>query len=76
MSKLIDELFAQAAQLPDDDRAVLAARLIETLEPATDQDAEGAWAQEIRRRLDEYRAGRTKTLEWDEVRARLQRHAR
>jgi putative addiction module component (TIGR02574 family) len=32
-----------------------------------------AWTMEIERRMAEYRAGRTKTIAWQEVRAHLHR---
>jgi putative addiction module component (TIGR02574 family) len=77
MSTVIDDLFAQASVLSDEDRATLAARLLESLDPSEpDEGVEEAWAAEIARRMDDYRAGRAKTIPWSEVRARLHRHDR
>ena len=77
MSTVIDDLFAQASVLSDEDRATLAARLLESLDPSEpDEGVEEAWDAEIQRRMDDYRAGRAKTIPWSEVRARLQRRDR
>jgi len=77
MSTVIDDLFAQALVLSDEDRAALAGRLLESLDPSEpDEGVEEAWDAEIQRRMDDYRAGRAKTIPWSEVRARLQRRDR
>ncbi len=73
----VDDLFGQALVLSDEDRAALAARLLESLDRAEpDEGVEEAWAAEIERRMDDYRAGRAKTIPWSEVRARLHRRDR
>lgn len=60
----------EALRLDANDRAKLAQELIASLD-GSDADAEAAWAEEIRRRIDAVEAG-TATLEsWDSVRARL-----
>jgi len=77
MSSVIDDLFAEASKLPDEERAALAGRLLLSLEPQpADDGVEEAWAAEIKRRMDDYRAGRVKTIGWDEARAHLHRHDR
>lgn len=74
MSAMVDDLFAKAAVLSDEERAALAGRLIESLEsePAA-PGVEEAWAAEIERRMADYRAGRVQTVGWSELRARLHR---
>jgi putative addiction module component (TIGR02574 family) len=74
MSTAIDDLFGQALVLSDEDRATLAARLLESLDRSkADEGVEEAWAAEIERRMDDYRAGRAKTVSWAELQARLHR---
>ena len=73
----VEDLFAKAAALPEDDRAALAARLLDSLEDeASDEDVEEAWAAEVRRRMANYRAGNVQTIGWSELRERLHRRAR
>ena len=76
MTSAVQDLFEKAAELSPDERAALAALLLESLESAPDDGAEDAWAGEIDRRMADYRAGRIKTIPWQEVRARLHRRDR
>jgi putative addiction module component (TIGR02574 family) len=64
-----------ALSLPEDERAELALRLVESLEGAPEEDVEAAWSDEIARRLEDLRAGRTKPVPLEQAlaaaRARL-----
>ena len=62
------ELLKKALALPDQERAVLAGSLIDSLDTTVDDDAEAAWQEEIARRLKEVETGKVKTIPWDEVR--------
>jgi putative addiction module component (TIGR02574 family) len=73
MTRAVEVLYQQASQLPEDDRAELAGKLLESIEDPADEGVEDAWAAEIERRLADYRAGRVKTIPWSEVRAHLHR---
>ena len=73
MSRAVQDLYDKASELPPQDRAELAGLLLESLEEGRDEGVEEAWAAEIERRMAEYRAGRVKTLSWQEVRAHLHR---
>jgi putative addiction module component (TIGR02574 family) len=74
---IVEDLFAKAVTLPEDDRAELAALLLDSLEDeATDKDVEEAWAVEVRRRMANYRAGNVQTIGWSELRERLHRRTR
>ena len=75
MARAVEELYQQASRLPTEDRAELAGLLLESIEEP-DEGVEQAWAVEIERRLEDYRAGRVKTIPWSEVRARLHRSDR
>lgn len=70
------KVFEAALALPDDDRAKLAEKLVESLEGEPDPDAETAWAAEIERRLARIDAGQATSLSMDEALARLHRAAR
>ena len=72
MTRVVEELYEEASQLPAEQRAELAGLLLESIEEP-DEGVEQAWAAEIERRMDDYRAGRVKTIPWSEVRARLHR---
>jgi len=73
MTETVRDLYEKAAELPPDERAELAGLLLDSLEDRPGAAAEQAWAAEIERRMAEYRAGRVKTLSWQEVRAHLHR---
>lgn len=62
MTRAVEELYEQASQLSEDDRAELAGMLLESIEHPADEGVEEAWAAEIERRTAEYRAGRVKTF--------------
>jgi hypothetical protein len=57
MSRSFDDIFREAAELSDEDRAALAGLLIRTLDPPPEEDVESAWSQEIARRLAEVDSG-------------------
>jgi putative addiction module component (TIGR02574 family) len=61
-SDLSQVLLNDAMRLPDEQRAALAAALIESLDPSVDDDAEAAWSDEIARRLREVHIGEVKTI--------------
>jgi putative addiction module component (TIGR02574 family) len=71
MSRTFTELWREAADLSEEERASLAGLLIESLEGEPDPDVEAAWAAEIERRVAELDAGTGKTIPWEEVRQRL-----
>jgi len=71
MSPSAADLLKQALALGESDRATLAGALIESLETTVDEGADEAWAEEIRRRVEELDAGAVETVAWSEVRERL-----
>ena len=71
MPKDFNEVFRDATELSEHDRATLAGLLIESLEGEPDPGVEAAWAAEIERRVAELDAGTVKTIPWEEVRQRL-----
>ncbi len=58
----IEKLTEAALLLPSDARALLADRLVESLDPITDDDIRDLWVVEALRRRDEVRAGTIPTI--------------
>ena len=71
MSRTFTEVWKEAADLSEQDRAALAGLLIESLEGEPDPDVEAAWAAEIAKRVAELDAGTVETISWEQVRQRL-----
>lgn len=67
------ELFKQAVNLPEKERATLAGLLIESLESERDVGVDEAWREEIARRVAELDSGAVTTVPWETVRAKLLR---
>ena len=65
------QLLTEALRLSDEERAALAGELIQSLDREVDADAEAAWSQEIRARLDRLEAGTARTVPWAEARRRI-----
>jgi len=65
MSNRVQELVDQALTLTDDERAEIVERLMESLPPNLDFDAE--WGDEIDRRIADIEAGRTKLEPLDDA---------
>jgi len=63
-------LTEQALRLPVDRRARLAHALIQSLDTASDADAERQWDAEIARRVEEIRGGRVQGIPAGKVLAR------
>ena len=66
------ELLAEALELPLDERAKMAAELLESLD-AAETDVEEAWAREIERRVGAARAGELESTDWRTVLDRVER---
>ncbi len=65
MSLPLEQLEAEALDLPPKERAALAHRLIVSLDDYSDEDlteVELAWEQEIQRRVEEFRRGEVQTV--------------
>lgn len=75
MSRDLKQLFREAFDLPESDRATLAGLLIESLEPPPDPEVEEAWTREAERRWREIEDGAVRTIPWEEIRAKLFRRA-
>jgi putative addiction module component (TIGR02574 family) len=79
MAVTVESLLAQAQALSDADREELARRLYETLPPlpempavwASEEEAEAAWQEELRRRLDSVADGTAQLIDGEQVFAEL-----
>ena len=71
MSRTFTDVWKEAAELSDEDRATLAGLLIESLEGEPDLDVEAAWAAEIEKRVAELDASTVESIPWEQVRQRL-----
>ena len=71
MGRNLKDVFEDAFNLPESERATLAGLLIESLEPAPDADVEELWAAEAERRWRDIESGTVKTIPWEEVKAKL-----
>ena len=76
MGRSVAEVFDAALALDENNRAQLAAKLVESLDGEVDADAEEAWAAEIERRLSKIDAGQAKWVSMDEAIARMHRATR
>jgi putative addiction module component (TIGR02574 family) len=65
------QLLAEALRLSDEERAALAGELIQSLDREVDPDAEAAWSEEIRARLECLDSGSATTIPWSEARRRI-----
>jgi putative addiction module component (TIGR02574 family) len=71
MSRAFTDLWKEAAELSEKDRADLAGLLIESLEGEPDEEVDAAWAAEVARRVVELESGAVQSIPWKEVRQRL-----
>jgi len=68
-----EKFLATALGLPEHDRAEIAARLLESLDEADEDDVDEAWAREIERRCAALDSGEAVTSDWSEFRAHIER---
>lgn len=70
----LEDIEAEALQLPLQERGRLAGRLLQSLEPEpqdTPENIAKAWDEEIARRIEVMDAGRTESIPYEQVRAEL-----
>jgi len=73
MSLTLDQLADAAMQLPSASRALLAERIVESLDLAETDEIQRLWAAEAIKRRDEVRSGRVQAIPGDEVLAEVRR---
>jgi putative addiction module component (TIGR02574 family) len=70
-----ESLIDQALKKPEKERALIAERLISSLDSTTDKDVELVWQKEIEKRLKEIDSGIVQCIPWEDVRERLYKNA-
>ena len=73
MSTSIDTITSEAMHLPEDQRLVLAHRILASVEPVGDAQVDVAWDREIRERISRYDAGLAEGIPLSEVFSDLDR---
>ena len=71
MGRDLRQMFREAFDLPENERATLAGLLIESIEGPPDPAVEEEWAAEAERRWQEIEKNEVTTIPWEEVRAKL-----
>jgi putative addiction module component (TIGR02574 family) len=69
----VEQIAEEALALPSEARALLADRLVESLDPAEEGYIQQIWAAEARRRRDDVRSGHVQTILGDEALERVRR---
>jgi putative addiction module component (TIGR02574 family) len=73
MTMRVEEIAAFALELPSEARALLADRLVESLDPAEEGYVPSLWADEANRRLKELRSGQVSGIPGEEAMTRLRK---
>ncbi|MGO9111910.1 MAG: addiction module protein [Thermoguttaceae bacterium] len=73
MTTQSQEVLQSALALPEEERAEIAASLIRSLDPKTDEDVDAAWADEIQRRAEAIDRGEVRLMPRDDVMQELRR---
>jgi putative addiction module component (TIGR02574 family) len=77
MSPKVAEVLDKALELSSHERGLLIDRLVESLDEAPpDEGIDAAWADEIKRRVDEIRSGKVKMIPGEEARQWLSERLR
>lgn len=71
MTHKAESLLREALELSESERAEIAGRLLESIEPEPDAEVEAAWAAEIDRRVRSIDAGEVELISWEKVRDQL-----
>ena len=75
MSIEVNELISKALQMFEKERAIIAEKLILSLDYEIDEDVEIAWQKEIEKRIHDVKTGRVECIPWEDVRDRLRRNS-
>ena len=71
MSRPVLKIFDEAVELGEEDRALLAGLLLESIESEPEPDVEKAWAIEIERRVNLLDDGKAELIPWEEVKRQV-----
>lgn len=73
MPMRVEDIADEALALPSEARALLADRLVQSLDPAEDGVIHDLWVKEANRRLEELLSGKVKGIPGEEVFAEIRR---
>ena len=73
MALTLEQLAEEALQLPAESRALLADKIVESLDFSEPDDIQKIWAVEAVRRRDEVRSGKVKPIPGQDVIAEVRR---
>jgi len=76
MNTTVENLLTQVLQMPPEDRATIAERLISSLDSKVDWDVEVAWQKEVQQRIEQIEKGEVVCLPWEQVLHRLRGNSR
>jgi putative addiction module component (TIGR02574 family) len=71
MDEKLKAILENALNMPEEQRAFIAGRLIDSLDDKVDEDVETAWQQEIQKRIAGAEKGEATFISWEEVKKRL-----
>ena len=71
MSDDIQKIIETVLNLPLEDRAIIAERILTSLDSRIEPDVEIAWQNEIQKRLSEIDNNEVECISWEEVRNKL-----
>ncbi|MGH8500636.1 MAG: addiction module protein [Methylococcales bacterium] len=75
MARSVVDLFNEASNLDEHERATLAGLLLESIEQEPDPELGEVWNIEIERRIEEIDSGVATLIPWEEVKTKLFRPA-
>jgi putative addiction module component (TIGR02574 family) len=75
MNQKSESIISDAMLMPDEDRAMIAERLIASLDHEFEKDAEIAWQKEIEKRIDDIDRGKVTCMPWELVRMQLRKNS-
>jgi len=73
MPMRVEEITDEALSLPSEARALLADRLVESLDPEEDGYIHNLWVKEARRRLQELRSGAVIAIPGEDALAKIRK---
>lgn len=71
MGEELNTILKKILNMPQQQRAFIAERLIDSLDQRVEKDIEVAWQQEVHKRVLEAKEGKVNFLSWEEVRRQL-----
>jgi putative addiction module component (TIGR02574 family) len=71
MTQIAEQLLSQAMSLSEQERADLAARLLDTLDDQGDADYAPAWEAELQQRIAQLDSGAVQAVPWQQARQNI-----